>query len=47
MYAETQREKQEVLDAIKGCEWNAEMNPIVMTLQHGHALEHDFANGYV
>jgi trafficking protein particle complex subunit 8 len=47
MYAETQREKDEILDAIRASEWNAEMNPIVVTLQHGHKLEHDFTEGCV
>lgn len=43
MYAETQREKEEILDAIRASEWNAEMNPIFVTLQHGHTVEHKFA----
>lgn len=47
MYAETQREKNEILDAVRRSEWNAEMNPIVVTLQHGHKLEHDFTQGCV
>lgn len=45
MYAETQREKQEILDAVRASEWNAEMNPVVVTLQHDDRLEHDFATG--
>jgi hypothetical protein len=47
MYAETQREKDEILDAIRASEWNAEMNPIVVTLHHEHKLEHDFTEGCV
>lgn len=47
MYAETQREKEEILDAIRGSEWNADVDPIAVSLQHGRALEHDFAEGYV
>jgi trafficking protein particle complex subunit 8 len=47
MYAETQREKNEILDAVRRSEWNAEMNPIVVTLQHGHKLDHNFAKGCV
>jgi hypothetical protein len=47
MYAETQREKNEILDAVRRSEWNAEMNPIVVTLQHGHKVEHDFKQGCV
>lgn len=45
MYAETQREKLELLDGVRKSEWNAEMNPIVVTLQDGGRLEHDFATG--
>lgn len=47
MYAETQREKIEVLDAIRGSEWNAEMNPVVLSLQEISALGHDFKQGSV
>jgi len=28
MYAETERERQEIMDAIRGSEWNSEMNPL-------------------
>jgi len=45
MYAETQREKNEILDAVRASEWNKEMNPIVVTIQHGHVMEHDFTKG--
>lgn len=47
MYAETQREKEEILDAIRSSEWNVEMNPIVVSLQQGRMLEHNFADGCV
>lgn len=47
MYAETQREKIEVLDAIRGSEWNAEMNPVVLSIQEIRALGHDFTQGSV
>jgi hypothetical protein len=47
MYAETQREKSEILGAVRASEWNVEMNPIVVTVQHGHQLEHDFKEGCV
>lgn len=46
MYAETQREKMEVLESIRNSEWNREMNPIVVTLQDQRPLEHDFSKGY-
>ncbi|KAF8078759.1 ER-golgi trafficking TRAPP I complex 85 kDa subunit-domain-containing protein [Lyophyllum atratum] len=45
MYAETQREKVEILDAIRGSEWNAEMNPMVLLLQEPETVYHDFSHG--
>lgn len=47
MYAETQREKEEILDAIRASEWNAEMNPIVIDQQHGRTVKHEFSQGCV
>ncbi|KAJ7706314.1 ER-golgi trafficking TRAPP I complex 85 kDa subunit-domain-containing protein [Mycena rosella] len=44
MYAETQRQKMDVLDAIRNSEWNAEMNPIVVT-QEEVPVSHDFSSG--
>ena len=45
MYAETQREKAETLEAIRDSEWNAEMNPIVVNVKEGFMVEHDFSQG--
>lgn len=45
MYAETQREREGILEAIRTSEWNAEMNPIVVRVQDGLRVEHDFAKG--
>jgi len=45
MYAETQREKMEVLDAIRESEWNVEMKPIVLSLQDVGTKVHDFLKG--
>lgn len=45
MYAETQREKMEVLDTVRKSEWNTEMNPIVVMQQDLDLLEHDFSQG--
>lgn len=45
MYAETQREKQEIMDAVKICEWNAEMDPTVVSVQDGFTVKHDFSQG--
>ncbi|KAF9229138.1 hypothetical protein BS17DRAFT_742850 [Gyrodon lividus] len=44
MYAETRREKMEVLKSIRGSEWNVDMNPVVVTIQEG-VVEHDFSRG--
>jgi hypothetical protein len=46
MYAETQRQKMEVLDAIRNSEWNTEMNPTVVTQQEVPVF-HDFSKGFV
>lgn len=45
MYAETDRERLEVLEAVRNCEWNAEMDPVVVSLEDGTVVEHDFARG--
>ncbi|KAG5647603.1 hypothetical protein DXG03_008956 [Asterophora parasitica] len=45
MYAETQREKEEILDGIRRSEWNVEMNPLVLLLQEPGTLRHDFSHG--
>ncbi|KAG6911541.1 hypothetical protein DXG01_011843 [Tephrocybe rancida] len=47
MYAETQREKEEILDAIRTSEWNTEMNPVVLVLQEPTTTYHDFSSGLV
>lgn len=47
MYAETRREKMEVLQAIRDSEWNASSNPVVVSVQDGLTVEHDFDKGYV
>ena len=43
MYAETRREKQELLDSIRQSSWNAEMDPLVVTLPENVVVEHDFS----
>ncbi|KAF9244569.1 ER-golgi trafficking TRAPP I complex 85 kDa subunit-domain-containing protein [Melanogaster broomeanus] len=45
MYAETEREKTEVLRSIRDSEWNAEMNPLVVTIPDNIVVEHDFSRG--
>lgn len=45
MYAETARERAEVLEGVRACEWNVEMDPVVVSLEDGRVVEHDFARG--
>lgn len=47
MYAETVRENMEMLEAIRGCEWNQEMNPLDVVVKGMDGLEHDFSVGWV
>ncbi|KAF8917701.1 ER-golgi trafficking TRAPP I complex 85 kDa subunit-domain-containing protein [Mucidula mucida] len=45
MYAETQREKMEVLQAVKDSAWNAEKDPVVLSVQSERSMKHDFSSG--
>ncbi|TFK36848.1 ER-golgi trafficking TRAPP I complex 85 kDa subunit-domain-containing protein [Crucibulum laeve] len=45
MYAETRRENMEVLEAIRGSEWNKEMDPIVVSSHQPDETLHDFSTG--
>lgn len=45
MYAETQREKEEVVQSIRNSEWNMEMNPLQVTVHSANDLNHDFTKG--
>lgn len=45
MYAETRRENREILDSIRGSDWNTEMNPIAVSLKDLSAKVHDFDSG--
>ncbi|GBE78241.1 hypothetical protein SCP_0111240 [Sparassis crispa] len=45
MYAETRRQRSEILRSIRDSEWNAEMNPVVVTVQDGRRVDHDFSKG--
>jgi hypothetical protein len=47
MYAETQREKLGVLEAIRGSEWNVETKPLLVTVQAAFEIEHEFSKGCV
>ncbi|KIK70846.1 hypothetical protein GYMLUDRAFT_235261 [Collybiopsis luxurians FD-317 M1] len=45
MYAETRREKEEVLQGIRTSEWNLEMNPVHVFVDRICHLDHDFTEG--
>ena len=47
MYAETRREKAEILSSIRNSEWNAEMDPMVLFLNDLDVIRHDFTQGFV
>lgn len=46
MYAETQRERSEILRAIRESEWDAEMDPTVVTNETAGTIRHDFSKGW-
>lgn len=46
MYAETRRERAEILEAVRNSEWNAEMDPLSVVPRDGLVVEHDFSTGY-
>ena len=43
MYAETDREKSSILEAIRASEWNAEMNPVSLTTIEPGVINHNFS----
>jgi hypothetical protein len=45
IYAETQREKEEIIQAIRQSEWNSETNPVTLLLQKQDMVAHDFRQG--
>ncbi|KAF8349763.1 ER-golgi trafficking TRAPP I complex 85 kDa subunit-domain-containing protein [Amanita rubescens] len=45
MYAETQREKAEILGSMRSSEWNAEMDPLFVAIQGQSIFMHDFSQG--
>ena len=47
MFAETRREREEILEAIRSSEWNMEMNPLSTAVECPDRIEHDFSVGYV
>ena len=42
MYAETQKEKMEVMQAVRDGEWNVNSNPVVVNVRYDLVVEHDF-----
>lgn len=47
MFAETQRERLEILEAVKASEWNREMDPLVTSVHCAEVVKHDFSSGFV
>ncbi|KAI0830719.1 ER-golgi trafficking TRAPP I complex 85 kDa subunit-domain-containing protein [Trametes gibbosa] len=45
MYAETQRERAAILEAVQACEWNREDDPVAVFVHEGGIVEHDFRQG--
>lgn len=45
MYAETHKEKMEIMQAVRSGEWNANSNPVVVSIRHELVVEHDFGSG--
>ncbi|KAF9527818.1 ER-golgi trafficking TRAPP I complex 85 kDa subunit-domain-containing protein [Crepidotus variabilis] len=45
MYAETRKENLEIVESVRNSEWNAEMNPLVLSVKDGQSKEHNFASG--
>jgi len=44
MYAETRRQRMEVIEAIKASEWNMDMDPLTVSVYVENNLVHDFTN---
>ena len=47
MYAETQKERREMLDAVRASGWNREVNPLAVGVRSGEVVRHEFSKGYV
>ena len=45
MYAETHKEKMEVMQAVRGGEWNVNSNPVVVGVKCQLVVDHDFGSG--
>lgn len=45
MYAETRREKMQIIGSIRVSEWNHEMNPLVLSVRNPRSRTHDFSTG--
>ena len=43
MYAETQRQRSNILEAIRRSEWNAEMNPVLLMTVEPNIVNHNFS----
>ena len=55
MFAETQREREDIMSGIRECEWNLEVDPLVVSVSvagadersGGEVMRHDFSEGWV
>lgn len=45
MYAETEKERSDVLDSIERSEWNGDSSPIYVDIRHEEYATHDFTEG--
>ncbi|KAL5534350.1 hypothetical protein ACEPAG_812 [Sanghuangporus baumii] len=45
MFAETQREREEILQSIRNSEWNMETNPLITAIHYEETVSHDFSTG--
>ena len=45
MYAETEKERREILDSFSRSEWNADFNPISVVIRYEDHIKHDFILG--
>jgi len=45
MYAETQKEKMEIMRSVRGGEWNVNSNPVVVSVRCELVVDHDFGSG--
>jgi hypothetical protein len=45
MFAETLREREEMLESIQSCSWNKATNPVTVTASCPEIISHNFGSG--